>query len=178
MTEPGGNRLSELSAEDLRVLRERARALAVQVAGERSQDALEVLEVQSHGQSYALPLDAVDGVTELVSIAAVPRAPPFVRGLVGFRGEVLLGVELSAVAGVVSGFTDLRRVIAISDQELKIALLAERVLAVRSVSRSSFRPDPVAQLPFVVGADALFLALIDPAVLISQVLQALPKETA
>jgi chemotaxis signal transduction protein len=110
----------------------------------------------------------VDGIVDLSSLAAVPRAPAFVRGLVGFHGEVLLALELSAlVGGPAVGFADLRRVIALRVDARKVAIVAERVVSVRAAQLSSFAPDPVRQQPFVIGTDSRFVTLLDPAALIS-----------
>jgi len=41
--------------------------------------------------------------TELASIAAIPRAPRFVCGMVSFRGDVLVGVEIALMVGSAVG---------------------------------------------------------------------------
>jgi chemotaxis signal transduction protein len=107
----------------------------------------------------------------MVSLAAVPRAAPWVRGLVPFRGEVLLAVELAPLVGSrTGGIADLKRVVALTTGGRRVALLVERVSAVQSVSTSAFRPDPLERHPFLVGTDADFLSLLEPSGLLAAAL--------
>jgi purine-binding chemotaxis protein CheW len=167
----GYRRFLSLPPEELEVLRARAREAAqaaqVEEAGERE----EVLVLHAGGQALALPLRAVEGVTEMSTLAAVPRAAPWVRGLVPFRGEVLLAVELAQLLGSrTGGIADLKRVVALSAGGRRVALLVERVSAVRSVSPADFRPDPLARRAYLVGTDSDFLSLLEPAGLLAAAL--------
>lgn len=165
---PGYRRFLDLFPEELEILRGRARQLAAVPNAVSSGDEVEVLDVQSRGQSFALPLSSVEGVMELSSVAGIPQAPASVRGLVSFRGEVLVGIELSSlVGGGNPGIVDLRRVVALSAGGKKLALLTERVLSVRTALLSSFKPVLGTRFPFILGADGEFISLLDPAGLIA-----------
>jgi chemotaxis signal transduction protein len=166
----GYRRFLELPGEELLLLRERARELAkvVQPLQDDAQDAQGILEITSRSQTFAVPLSAVDGITDLVSLAPIPGAPPFARGLVSFHGEILIAIELSTLlGGPAVGFADLKRVIAVQTQSAKFAIVAERVISVRNASLSSFLADPVTQQAFVLGTDKGFVTLLDPAGLAS-----------
>src|SRR5262245_20300377 len=104
MSSSGYSRFLDLKPEDLALLRQRGQELGRAPAAAEPTDLVEVLELVSRGQTYAVPLSAVEGVTELTSIAAVPRGPHFICGLVSFRGEVLVGVEISLLIGASTGF--------------------------------------------------------------------------
>lgn len=167
-------RLDDMSEEDLTLLRDRARELAKVAATEDSAERLQLLQVNSRGHQYALPLDVVEGVGELASIATVPSVPTFIRGLVSFRGDVMLAVELGSLLGMSAlGFADLRRVICISAGGKKIAVLGERALTVRSALASEFSSDSLAGSSFVQGVDSNFISLLDPAAFIDHVFRAL-----
>lgn len=164
----GYRRFLELPRDELALLRERAQALAKTVERSLVGDVIEVLQIPSRGQMFALPITAIEGISDLVSVASIPNAPPFVRGLVGFRGEVLIGMELSLLIGGASmGIGDLRRIICVAGGGMKVAFLAEKALSVRSVSISVFRSDPVVQFPFIIGTDSSFVSLLDPAALLA-----------
>ncbi|HXN40158.1 MAG TPA: chemotaxis protein CheW, partial [Myxococcaceae bacterium] len=123
--------------------------------------------------SFALPLSALQGITELNSLAPIPRAPPSIRGLVSFRGELLVGVELSALLGhSTTGIVDLKRIIALTCPAMKMAILGEKVLSVRSAPRNSFLPEK-SRFAFIVGIDENFFALLDPDLLVAHVQQLL-----
>lgn len=173
MVSLGHQRLRALPADELQILKDRARELARPIASADEMAQLELLELHSRGQRFALPLSAIEGITQLTSVASVPRAPAFARGLVSFRGEILIGIELCTFAGGAQpGFADLQRVVAISAGGARLALLAERIVSVRTSSSSAFRADPAWQQPWVVGTDELFVTLLDPASLISNVFKA------
>ena len=174
MSAPGFERFLSLPDEVRRILQERARDVAKRPVDGPAADVEELLEVHSHGQAFALPLSAVAAITELSSLAVVPRAPPILRGLVSVRGEILVGVELAAlVGGSRAGIADLRRVLVVSSGALKVAVLAERILKVHSLPRSAFVPNRVSRHPFAVGTHESFLTLLDPADLIAYVFRQL-----
>ena len=171
-------RFHALAQDELQILKDRARALAVPLVSEDTGDRIELLEIHSRGQRFVLPLSAVEGIIQLTSVANVPRVPGFVRGLVSFRGEVLVGIELCTFAGGAQpGFADLQRIIAISGGGAKLALLAEKIVSVRSASTSGFLPDPGNALPFVIGTDEGFVTLLDPGALIVHAFKALGAGT-
>lgn len=173
---PGYRRFHDLPPDELQVLRERARRLAPVPQAGSTGDEVEVLEIHSRGQSFALPLAAVEGVMELASVAALPQAPASVRGLVSFRGEVLVAFELSSlVGGGNPGIVDLRRVVAVSAGGRKLALLTERVLTVRTALVSAFKPIDGARFAFLVGADATLVSLLDPGGLVTHALGTLQQ---
>ena len=164
----GYQRLLSLAPDELAELRQRARELARVVEVQVIDEGLEVLEVQCRGQAFALPVDSVDGIVDLVSLASLPRAPPYCRGLVSFHGEVLLAIELGALLGASTvGFADLRRLVALRAGEAKLVVLAEKTLTVRTATVGSFRADPSRPQPFVRGTDERFVTLLQPAALIA-----------
>jgi chemotaxis signal transduction protein len=182
MTEPVHDwRFADLTPEDLLLLRDRARQTAIMPAAAQSDEQLDLLEFRSKNQTFALPLSAVAGITELLSIAPVPRAHRLLRGLVSFRGEVLIATETSSIAGGEgSGIADLRRLVALSADGLKLAILVERIISVRQARATSFHANPSLGQGhrFVVGTDEQFVSLLDPAKLIAYVFQELGGGTA
>jgi hypothetical protein len=178
---PGYQRFGELAPDVLALLRERARAVAQQpAAATQAGEEMEVLELRSRGQRFLVPLAAVEGVVELTSLATLPRPPPAVRGLVSFRGEVLVGVELALLAGggAGGGMADLRRVVALAAEGRRLALLTESGLLARSVPLASFGAMAGQALPFVVGTDASFASLVEPAALIAYAFEGMGRSGA
>jgi len=161
-------RLLQTRPADLQVMRERARELARKPSADLSGTVIEVLEINSRSQRFAIPLQNVEGVAEVSSVACVPRCPGFVRGLVSFRGEVLVCVELSSlVAASDQGFADLRRIVSLAADGRKLALLAEKDMVVRPTLLESFKPSSLGSSGFLVGTDETFLSLLDPSALIA-----------
>jgi chemotaxis signal transduction protein len=163
-------RFLDLPPAQRQVLKERAKELAKPLdagAQEARGDLVELLEIHSRGQVVAVPLSVVEGIGELLSIAAVPHAPRVLRGVVSFRGEVLFGLEISALLGSTStGFSDLRRIIVVSAGGLKAAILAEKAVNIRDARASAFFRDRLVPQDFVVGVDSTFVTLLDPELLL------------
>lgn len=169
---PGYRRFLELPEHERAILRDRARETAAAAKSEEQVELIGVLEVESGGQLFALPLDAVEGVVELQTLAAVPRAPAVVRGLVTFRGEVLIGADLARLHGAGTGIADLRRIVAVAGGGKRVALLTHKGLTVRLADRASFKATETQAASPVVGVDARHVALLDPAALIAQIFAA------
>lgn len=174
----GYRRFLELPESDRALLRDRARETAAPAKAEEQADLLGVLEFESGGQLYALPLEVIEGIVELQMLAPVPRAPAAVRGLVLFRGEVLLAADLSRLFGGATGITDLRRVVALSAGGKRLALLTQKALVVQLVERESFKPTESAGPSPVLGVDSRCMALLDPAALIEHVFAAVEGRRA
>jgi chemotaxis signal transduction protein len=169
----GYARFLDLPAGELALLRQRAKDLAKAPQETGPKDSVELLELMSRAQRFSIPLSAVEGITELGSLASIPRAPPFVRGLVSFRGEVLVAVELALVVGASTGFADLQRVIALTHGGQRLALVTERGLSVREASPSQFKAGGVGQHLAIAGTDETFASLVDVAGLIRHVFDSL-----
>lgn len=150
------------------LLRERARDLArVEAAPRNTDELIEVLIVETRQQRYAIDLAVIDGIGEVQSIADSPRAPSFVAGLLGFRGEVLLACELlGLVTGATTeGMADLRRVVALRAHKA-MALLVEQVHEVQVLPRRSFVASALSARPFILGTADSFVSLLDATALI------------
>ncbi len=175
---PGFRRFAALDEGTRKLLQERARALAGERTSQEQTEQVELLILQAAGQLLALPLDSVLGVMELTGLAPVPRAPPLVRGLVSFRGEILLGVEASALLGSGhSGIADLRRIVALSAPAGRLALLAEKVVAAETMDRAAFAPAADGARPWFAGVNADFVTLLDVPELVSSVWRILGGES-
>lgn len=174
---PGFRRFSALDAGDRKLLQERARALAGQRVAHEEGERVEMLILQAAGQLLAIPLESVLGVMELTGLAPVPRAPPFVRGLVSFRGEILVGVEAGALLGSgQSGMADLRRVVALAAPSGRLALLADKVVAAETMDRGAFSPAADGTRPWFAGVNADFVTLLDVPELVGSVWRILGGE--
>lgn len=158
-----GWRTGHLTPEDRALLQLRARELARPQGTDASggPEGVEVLELLSRGQRFALPLASVRSITELVSLAPLPRSPASLRGLVSVRGEVLVSVELGLLLGDTSGgIADLRRVIVVADEGRSLAVLAERIVGVMEVQTSTFAVAARANASFLEGTDEHLLSLL------------------
>lgn len=61
--------------------------------------ACSLLRLTAGGQTLALSIDGVREILEVGRLTAVPRTPPFVRGVMNLRGAVVPVIDLSARLG-------------------------------------------------------------------------------
>jgi purine-binding chemotaxis protein CheW len=143
------------SAEDDRILRARARALArpprpAPAAGTM----LELLEFRLASERYALESRHVQGVYPLRELTPLPCTPPFVLGIVNVRGRILPVLDLKKFFDLPEqGLTDLHRIILVRGNDLELGLLADVIVGVRSVAAHSLQPS----LPTLSGIRADYL---------------------
>lgn len=129
-------------ADTLRILRERARALARRdvspVEGGRT---IEVLELRLASERYAVETRFVIEVQPLRDLTPLPATPAFVRGIVNLRGRILPVYDLKKFFGLPEpGLTDLHRIVVVSAGEFEIGLLADVVTGVRRLALDALSP--------------------------------------
>jgi purine-binding chemotaxis protein CheW len=86
------------------------------------------LIVRAGGQSCALPIEAVVETLRPGSIAPIPGAPAFVRGLMAIRGAAVPVVDLAGLLGV--GSSQGSRLVVVRAAERRVALWVDTVVGV------------------------------------------------
>jgi purine-binding chemotaxis protein CheW len=137
------------------ILRGRARALA-RVADDGVPDgqSLEILEFALANERYAVETRFVDEVQHLHALTTLPGTPPFVRGVVNLRGRILPVYDLKKFFALPeAGLTDLHRIVVVRRADFVLGLLADQVIGVRTLSRTTLAPS----LATLTGIGAEFL---------------------
>jgi purine-binding chemotaxis protein CheW len=147
--------MTDLNAEAERILRARARALAIPRRQSTLTGAmLEVLEFRLASERYALETRHVQDVHPLRDLTPLPCTPTFVLGIVNVRGRILPVLDLKKFFDLPErGLTDLHRIILVQGNDLEFGLLADVIVGVRSVAADSLQPS----LPTLTGIRAEYL---------------------
>jgi purine-binding chemotaxis protein CheW len=82
-----------------RVLRERARALARPLAGDRIEATADLVTLELGGRGYAIEANVVREVCAVRELTPLPTAPPFVLGITNIRGKIIAVLDLAGVLG-------------------------------------------------------------------------------
>lgn len=143
-------RLWAPTAEDtLRILRERAGALAREAAPvEAADNGIEVIEFLLAHERYAISTEYVRGVDPLESLTPLPCTPSFVIGIVNVRGEILSVIDIKKFFDLPEkGLTDLNKVIVIESADMVFGIVADAVGGVRRILRADIQ----SSLPTLTG---------------------------
>lgn len=154
------------------VLRERARRLACPPSKVVDSETIEVLEFGLADERYALEAGHVHDVQPLRDLVPLPCTPPFLRGLVNIRGQLVPVIDLKTFFGLPEqGITDLHRIVLLRTPDLEIGLLADTIEGVYALDLQHIQPS----LPtltgirdeFVRGVTADRLVVLDGAAILA-----------
>ncbi len=84
------------------LLKRRAEQLARQTESEESGTHVEVLACRLGSERYAIETRSLRSVQWASGMVAVPCTPPFVRGIVSVRGEIVTLLDLATMLGLKS----------------------------------------------------------------------------
>ena len=148
-----------LQPDELRVLRERALALArredaaadldpdsnarapVADAFSASEGRIEVLEFHLAGERYAVETRFVRAVHPLRNLTPLPCTPDFVLGVVNVRGHVLTVIDLKRFFELPQeGLTDLHRIVLVGRDDIEFGILADVSVGISRLHIDQLQP--------------------------------------
>jgi len=102
-----------------------------------------LLVFQAGGEWYALSMESVREVERVGRVTPVPGAPPFVRGLVNLRGEILPLLDMAALTGRKEARPASRLIVAqASAADPLVALLVEELNGLAPFEEARVEPPP------------------------------------
>ncbi|HUX20182.1 MAG TPA: chemotaxis protein CheW [Spirochaetia bacterium] len=122
--------------ESSRVLRDRARALALPLKDGTSEGhASEYLEFELAGETYAVQAEQVSEVLPLHFLTALPGTPAHVEGIISHRGRIVCVIHIGKLFALPErGLTEQDRVVLLSRAEMEVGVLANVVRGIVSIS--------------------------------------------
>jgi purine-binding chemotaxis protein CheW len=141
--------------DEKKLLRARAQALAREPAREETaRGTLAIVEFLLAYETYAIESSYVREVYPLKTFTPLPCTPPFVRGIINIRGQILSIVDLKNFFDLPEkGLTDLNKVIVVHHANMAFGILADALLGVRSIPLGHVQPS----LPTLTGIRAAYL---------------------
>ena len=117
-------------------------------------DFLEVIEFVLADEHHALETRRVREVVPLKDFTPLPCTPPFIRGIINVRGQILTVIDLKRFFELPeTGIADLHRVIILSADGMELGLVTDAVLQVRAIPADRIQ----ASLPTLTGWRAAYL---------------------
>lgn len=149
-----------------RLLRQRAEALAAQPEQALDDAQLEIIEFQLAGESYGVATALVREVCPLLELTPVPCTPAYVLGIIDVRGEFISVIDIKRFFDLAEqGLSDLNKVIVLSAANMTFGILADSIVAVRSIIRAELQAPPptltAVRSEYLLGVTGEHLALID-----------------
>jgi purine-binding chemotaxis protein CheW len=148
------------------LLRERAEALAAQPAPETDAGQLEIIEFLLAEERYGVATALVREVCPLLELTPVPCTPGYVLGIIDVRGEFISVIDIKKFFDLAEqGLSDLNKVIVLAAGGMAFGILADTIVAVRSIARAELQAPPptltAVRSEYLVGVTDDHLALID-----------------
>jgi purine-binding chemotaxis protein CheW len=156
-----------------RLLEERARELARPILELGPGETPRLITFAIAGEHYAVEPRRVMEISRVTHLAPVPRAEPWVAGLTGWRGELVLVIDLRPLFGAQGAATRRSTMVVLGDDRPRLAMLADAPGELLAVPPDDLRPPPdgLAGREYLRGmtADAVLvldveriLALVEP----------------
>ena len=112
---------------------------AEEFEGMEKEEEVAILEFSLAEERYAIPLVEANEIIPVREIVPVPKAPPFIRGVINLRGDVISIVDLPLLVGQQGyQFTEQTKILVVNPGNEVAGLIVEKMLGIRKVLLSSF----------------------------------------
>ncbi len=115
---------------------------------------LQIVVCSLGAERYGLDIAAVYEIIRAQTITAVPKAPPFVEGVINLRGRIVPVVDLAGRFGLApASVTSATRIVVAEAAGTRVGLVVDAVSEVLMVPGSAIEPTP----EVAAGTDASYL---------------------
>jgi len=144
-----------ISSEDkIKILKERAKALAKKPEEKEQGESIEVVEFMLASERYGVESSYVREVYPLREFTPVPCTPAFVLGIINVRGQILSVVDIRKFYELPEkGISELNKVIILRNSKNEFGILADEILGARQLLLHELQPS----LPTLTGIRAEYL---------------------
>lgn len=104
---------------------------------------IKVIVFQIKDKEYAIPVDKVSGIEKLLHITRVPKAVPFVKGVINLRGVITPIIDLRTRFGFEEvEYNDSTRIIIVVLDDMEVGLIVDSANDVLDIPVDSIEPQP------------------------------------
>ena len=124
-------------------LANRAKLLRGRLTSKVEQSTTPFLTFSSGHERFGVPLDDVVEIQALDHYSPVPKTPPFIVGVIPWRGAILTLIDLGRLFGIPeSGIADYHVCIIVEAAGMRIALVAREVEDILGIPVDQVKPAP------------------------------------
>jgi purine-binding chemotaxis protein CheW len=143
-------------------LEQRARALARPVIHVGPVQAPRLMSFTMAGERYGVDLRRVREICRIEHLAPLPPAESWVAGLAGWRGELVLAIDLRALIGApVSSLADRRMLVVLGDRRPAVGLLVDAPGELLPLDDLRPPPQGIAGKEYIAGMTADAVVVLD-----------------
>jgi purine-binding chemotaxis protein CheW len=110
--------------------------------GVSTEKEIQLIHFDLGSERYGVPLDSVAKIDHVPAIVAVPRTPPFVKGIASLRGEIVCVVDLRALVGLAPSERMPRGLVVLQAGARKVGLISDSLPDFLRVKASAVTPAP------------------------------------
>jgi purine-binding chemotaxis protein CheW len=104
---------------------------------------MKVIVFQMKDKEYAIPVEKVSGIEKLLFITRVPKAVPFVKGVINLRGVITPIIDLRTRFGFQEvEYNDSTRIIIVLLDDKEVGLIVDSANDVLEIPVGSIEPQP------------------------------------
>lgn len=94
-------------------------------------------------EEYGVDILQVKTIERMMPITRVPKAPPFVEGVINLRGEIVPVIDLKKKFDLAqSGITDNTRIIIVTLEDITVGMIVDSATEVIQLPQEAIEPAP------------------------------------
>ena len=126
------------------ILADRARLLSLNTEKAVQTDLLSVVEFGLFPELYAIDVKYVREVLTLSELTPVPGTPPFVMGVIGFRGNITSLLNLKILFGLKErGLTEFNKVIILNNGKQEFGIVTDQIIGLMKIPMDDLKEPPL-----------------------------------
>ncbi len=131
--------------EDKRILLERASKRAKRINVENIDvTGIQVVEFLLFPENYAIASKFVVEVIKLKDLTSVPGTPPFINGIINFRGAVISIINLKSFFDLKEvGLTEMNKVLIVKNENLEFGIVVDEITRTNTIKEESLISPPI-----------------------------------
>jgi len=145
---------------------------------------VQLVTFEMAGEMYGFPIEYVQEIIRYSKPTEVPDVPPYVKGIINLRGDVLPIVDLRSMLNLtVSEVNELTKVIVLNFKGTNIGFIVDKINEVLRVPESEIKDPPALirqqgnkEVLGIVRTEENSIMIIDPSILVSKEVIELSEE--
>ncbi len=126
------------------ILASRARQLAQKRESVEPADIISLVQFGLFPELYAVDVKYVREVLTLSELTPIPGTPPFIMGVIGFRGKITCMLNLKILFGLKEkGLTEFNKVIILSNDKQEFGIVADKIIGLTQIPAGDIKEPPL-----------------------------------